>query len=725
MKKTIIVPLVKLVCDFLFRVNFNGNIDKLAKEKGEIGRLIIANHESFIDGLLLGLYLKNLNPVFVVHTGVAKNKFFKAILSLTEYYPVDPTSPLAMKQIIKLINQGRNVVIFPEGRITKTGSLMKVYDGPGFVAYKTGAEIVPIRLEGPKFSIFSRMSNKYPKAIFPKVNITILNSTKIEEPTVESAKLKRKKAGEDLRHIMYNMMFESTKMLTLYETFLQTANTFGMNTMIAEDMRQQEFSYKDLTKEIVSVSVILEKITQPKEVIGLLLPNITTTFSVLMALSAKNRIPSFLNYTAGAEGIQSAVETGQMKTIICSKKFVELAKLGPVLEKVVANTGVNLIYLEDFKSMVNLSSKLWLALYGWHFPYSIIENKDVEEPGVIIFTSGSEGKPKGVVLSHRALLSNVAQIKSIFSFGIEDKIFNALPMFHSFGLTAGTLLPILTGTKLFTYPSPLHYRVIPEIVYDRSCTVLFGTNTFLAKYASFAHPHDFYSLRYVVAGAEKLADSTRDMWIDKFGIRILEGYGATETAPVISVNTPIAYKRGTVGQFLPSVKYKLSPIPGIDKGGLLYVNAPNVMTGYMKHDKPGIIQPVTSDVGDGWYDTGDIVFVDDDGFVSIQGRVKRFAKVAGEMISLEYAEKMANLVSPTFTHVSLATPDKSKGEAVILLTTDKELTKQSLLKGAQQLGYPELAVPSKIILVESIPLLGTGKTDYQGVKKLFETIINP
>lgn len=718
-----ISSVLKTVCGALFRVNFNGNLSEVSKNSGSVGKLIIANHESFLDGLLLGLYLKELNPIFVVHTTVLKKRLFRVVLSLTDHFAVDPTSPLAMKQIIKLINQGRNVVIFPEGRITITGSLMKVYDGPGFIAYKTGAEIVPVRLEGPKFSVFSRMSNKYPKSYFPKISISVLPSKWIPEPSVDSAKLKRKKAGEDLRHIMQTMMFESTKMKTLYETFLDVANTFGKNTTIAEDMRQEEFTYKALTKEIVGVATILEKITQPKEVVGLLLPNITTTFSILMGLSAKDRIPSFLNYTAGAEGIQSAVETGKMKTLISSKKFIEMAKLEEVMKKVIEATKVNVVYLEDLKSMVDLPTKLWLALYGFHHPKCIIENTDVESPGVIIFTSGSEGKPKGVVLSHRALLSNVAQIKSTFSFGVEDKIFNALPMFHSFGLTAGTLLPILTGTKLFMYPSPLHYRVIPEIVYDRSCTVLFGTNTFLSKYANFAHPHDFYTLRYVVAGAEKLAESTRDIWFEKFGIRVLEGYGATETAPVLAVNTPIAYRKGTVGQFLPSVQYKLTSVPGIEKGGLLSIKAPNLMSGYMKHTNPGVIEPVSCENhGSGWYNTGDIVAIDEDGFVSIQGRVKRFAKIAGEMISLEYSEKMANSISPKFAHASLSTPDKNKGEAVILLTTDKELTKPQLIKSAQQLGYPELAVPAKIIVVDNIPVLGTGKTDYVGVKKLFESL---
>jgi acyl-[acyl-carrier-protein]-phospholipid O-acyltransferase/long-chain-fatty-acid--[acyl-carrier-protein] ligase len=722
--KKMIIPIIKSLCRVLFRVEFNGDIEKIKQNNSPTGKLIIANHESFIDGLLLGLFLKEANPIFVVHTTVLKSRLFRLALSLIEHYAVDPTSPLAMKQIIKLINQGRNVVIFPEGRITTTGSLMKVYDGPGFIAYKTGAEIVPIRLEGPKFSIFSRLSNKYPKAIFPKVTISVLESTYIAEPGVESAKLKRKKAGEDLRHIMQNMLFKSTKLKTLYETFLDTAKTFGNNSVIAEDMRQEEFTYKAITKEIVGVSTILSNITQPKEIVGLLLPNITTTFSILMGLSASNRVPSFLNYTAGAEGIQSAIETGKMKTLISSRKFVELAKLEEVMKKVIAATNVNVVYLEDLKTMVSLKTKLWLLFYGFNFPKTIIENTDIEAPGVIIFTSGSEGKPKGVVLSHRALLSNVAQIKSIFSFGVEDKIFNALPMFHSFGLTAGTLLPILTGTKLFMYPSPLHYRIIPEIVYDRSCTVLFGTNTFLTKYANFANPHDFYSLRYVVAGAEKLADSTRDIWFEKFGIRVLEGYGATETAPVLAVNTPISYRKGSVGQFLPSVQHKLTPIAGIESGGLLSIKAPNLMSGYMKHTNPGVIEPVSCENhGDGWYNTGDIIAIDKDGFVFIQGRVKRFAKIAGEMISLEYSEKMANTISPTFAHASLSIPDKNKGEAVIVLTTDKELTKQMLIGVAKQLGYPELAVPAKIMIVEAVPVLGTGKTDYVGLKKLYESMV--
>lgn len=269
--------------------------------------------------------------------------------------------------------------------------------------------------------------------------------------------------------------------------------------------------------------------------------------------------------------------------------------------------------------------------------------RDPAATAVVLFTSGSEGKPKGVALSHHALLSNIAQIRSVINFSPEDKVLNALPIFHSFGLTGGALLPLMTGMNLFLflYPTPLHYRMIPEIFYDRGRSVLFGTGTFLAHDAKFANPYDFYRLHYVVAGAEKLSKEVRELWTEKFGIRILEGYGATEAAPVLAVNTPMAYRDGTVAQFLPCIKHRLIPVDGIETGGMLHVRGPNLMSGYYLFDAPGKLQAPSSELGEGWYETGDMVAIDDDGFVSIVGRVKRFAKVAGEMVSLEQVEKIA------------------------------------------------------------------------------------
>lgn len=712
--KNIISSILKALVTFIFRIKVYGTPPIQNKDKG---LLFVSNHESFLDGLILGLFLKNYKPVFIVHTTVVNNWLFKIILSLTEYYTVDPTSPLSMKHIIKLINTGRNVVIFPEGRITTTGSLMKVYDGTAFVAYKTEANIIPVRLMGPQFSLFSRMSKNHPKKFFPKISLTFLPSVTIKEPAESSASAKRIKAGVSLKHIMEEMLFTSTNLNPIYDTFVESMNTFGKNTKIAEDIRQNEFSYKDINLEILAISRFIERQTKEGDFICLLLPNLITTFSIFVSVNSINRVPCLLNYTSGLNGIKSSIETVDSNFVITSRRFLETAKITELFQNILNEKNLKVIYLEDLKQSISFSDKLY-ALFN-NYVCNLHKGKStIESIATIIFTSGSEGVPKGVALSHKAILSNVAQVKSIISFNTEDKVFNALPMFHSFGLTAGTILPIVTGTKIFLYPSPLHYKIIPEIVYDRGCTILFGTNSFLNKYAQYANPHDFYSLKYVIAGAEKLSQSTSDLWFDKFGIRILEGYGATELAPIISVNTPTAYKRGTVGRLLPGISHYLQKVEGIDSGGQLFVKAPNLMSGYIKNEKPKELQINQSQLGAEWYDTGDIVEIDESGFVKICGRSKRFAKIAGEMVALDNTEKIANLYSPNNMHASISIPDKSKGESIVLYTTDEKLVRSELLNSCKSLGFTELTLPSKIIYLEVLPLLGTGKVDYISLKKM-------
>lgn len=708
--KNLIKFVMRFVVRVLFRVEVHGQWHDLDTKK----LLIVANHESFLDGLLLGLFLP-INPVFVVHTWVSQAWFFKPFLMLVDYLAVDPTSPMAMKQVIKLIESGRPVAIFPEGRITVTGSLMKVYAGPAFVAAKTGAMVLPVRLDGPSRSYFSRMKEGAPRSWFPKMRISIMPSETISMPLEGSSSERRHFAGEQLRGLMQNMIFSSKPAGTLYEALLETIDIYGRQHKVIEDMRQVEHSYGEFLKMVLAMGRLSKTMGAEGERIGLLLPNLAATVALMIGSTVMKRIPSMLNYTAGKAGLESACHVAQIKTIVTSRAFIETAKLGEVIEALKANHRI--IYLEELRKQLTVVDKIWIGL-ACQFPRLLTPKSSPDSAAVTLFTSGSEGTPKGVVLSHRNLLANTAQIRAVIDFSIDDKFLNALPIFHAFGLTAGALLPLLTGTRLFLYPSPLHYRVIPEVFYDRNCTVLFGTSTFLGQYAKYAHPYDFYRLRFVVAGAEKLAAGVRDVWFEKFGVRILEGYGATETAPVLAVNTPMAYRTGSVGQFLPGIKYQLETVPGIEEGGILHVQGPNVMAGYLRASNPGVLEATASEMGKGWYSTGDIVVVDNGGFVHIKGRLKRFAKIAGEMVSLEVVEKLAYLADPAAMHASSSREDANKGEAIVLFTTSTTLAGDQLIALAKAHGIPLLAVPKVIRSVSSLPLLGTGKTDYVGLKQM-------
>lgn len=698
--------LLRAVCKILFRVETRGSANLPEDSK----LLVIANHESFLDGLLLGLFLP-FRATFVVHTTVLNNPIFRLLLARVPHLAVDPTSPLAMKKVIKLLESGQPVVIFPEGRITMTGSLMKVYDGPGFVAAKTGAAILPVRLDGAARSYFSRLTGNYPRSVFPKITLSILPVTSITMPAAPTAKQRRRLAGEAMRRAMQEMLFASQPVQTLFSAFLDAMRIHGRGARLLEDMQQVEEDYGQLLKKTLALGRLVSKFSAPGENVGVLLPNVSSTLCLIFGMSAMHRVPAMLNYTAGTAGMQNACVAANVRSIITSRKFVESAKLDAALAGL---ENLRIIYLEDLREQFDWGDKLWLACFARWLPGLATPQGHPDDPAVVLFTSGSEGKPKGVVHTHRGLLSNIAQVRSVIDFSPADKFMVTLPLFHAFGFTCGGIMPLVTGSRMFLYPSPLHYRIIPEIIYDRDCTVLFGTSTFLGNYAKFAHPYDFYKLRYVVAGAEKLNEEVRKTWMEKFGIRILEGYGATECAPVLAVNTPMACRSGTVGPLLPGLSAMLESVPGIARGGLLSVRGPNVMKGYYLFDQPGMLQPPT----DGWYATGDIVDIDADGFLHILGRVKRFAKIAGEMVSLEVVEQVANLASPACQHAATTQADPQRGENILLFSTDRSLDREALLAAARKLGSPELAVPRKIVPVDELPLLGTGKTDYVTLKQM-------
>jgi acyl-[acyl-carrier-protein]-phospholipid O-acyltransferase/long-chain-fatty-acid--[acyl-carrier-protein] ligase len=513
---------------------------------------------------------------------------------------------------------------------------------------------------------------------------------------------------------MSNMIFQSSPTeQTLMEALVRARKIYGRSHTMLEDQNRQPMTYGAfVTKACILSQVIQPHVDQAEKRIGILLPNMVSTALTFFAIQALGRGVAMLNFTAGIQPLKSACTAACVKTVITSKLFVRLSQLTPVIDALESH-GVRIMYLEDLVK----KRTLWHNFKGMIislFPTRLLPKRDPQDEAVVLFTSGSEGTPKGVVLTHSNILSNIYQLASRIDFGPQDVVFNCLPMFHSFGLTGGTLLPLLSGIKVFFYPTPLHYRIVPELVYDTNATILFGTDTFLAGYAAQAHPYDFYAIRYVFAGAEKLKEETRQAWFNKFGIRIFEGYGATETAPVLAVNTAMHYGAGTVGRFLPGITYTLQPVPGIQEGAQLVVKGPNIMAGYFKEEAPGLLQPPV----DGWYDTGDVVSVDEEGFVRIQGRTKRFAKIGGEMVSLTAVESFLLQAFPGFMHGVVAIPDAKRGEQLVLMTTCPDLTRAQVVQAAQQAKISELMIPRTVVSVKSLPLLGTGKTDYVALKAI-------
>jgi acyl-[acyl-carrier-protein]-phospholipid O-acyltransferase/long-chain-fatty-acid--[acyl-carrier-protein] ligase len=418
-----------------------------------------------------------------------------------------------------------------------------------------------------------------------------------------------------------------------------------------------------------------------------------------------------LNFSAGPASVRAACQAAEVSLILTARRFVAKAKLEALIAALEPHATI--VYLEDVRGEIGFIQRI-AALVRSVTSGPRSGRERANDPAVVLFTSGSEGTPKGVVLSHRNLLSNRYQLASVVDVNPKDVVLNALPVFHSFGLTGGLLLPLLAGVRTFFYPSPLHYRTIPEFAYGINATILFGTDTFLAGYARVADNYDFYSVRYVFAGAERVKPETRRVWFERFGIRILEGYGATETAPAIAVNTPMHFKSGTVGRILPGIDHRIERVEGITEGGRLCVRGPNVMLGYLKADNPGVLQPPAG----GWYDTGDIVALDADGFVSIRGRAKRFAKVAGEMVPLGAVEDFIAKLWPDAIHAVVTMPDEKRGEQLVLVTDFDEANRPALTAGAREAGLPEIFVPRSIVTVDAVPLLGTGKIDYVSAAQL-------
>lgn len=680
--------------------------------------LIVANHLSFLDPLLIALYLPE-KPMFAVNSHIAERWYFKPFLALVKAFLLDPTNPMAIKTIINEIRKNQKCVIFPEGRITVTGSLMKIYEGAGMIADKAGATILPIRIDGAQYTPLSHLKGKVRTRWFPKITLTMLEPRSFDIAEEIKGRRRLHLARVKLYDLMSEMLFDSSDYRkTLFQSLIDQSHIHGRKHVIVEDSTRKPINYGQFITRSFVLGAKINKHTKSGDYIGIMLPNMVSSIVTFFALQAYGRVPTMLNFSTGPQNLLSACKTAEIKIVYTSKQFVEAGKLTELVETI-KQQDIRVLYLEEVVKTITFVDKLKGLLLG-HFPniaYQKTNIQTADNPAVILFTSGSEGTPKGVVLSHINIQVNRYQLASRVDFGPTDIVFNALPIFHSFGLTGGTLLPLLSGIRTFFYPSPLHYRIVPELIYNTNATIMFGTDTFLSGYARFANPYDFYSVRYIFAGAEKLKERTRKLWAEKYGVRIFEGYGATETSPVLSTNTPMHNKPGTVGRLLPGICHTLESVAGIDDGGKLVVTSPNVMKGYLLADNPGTLVPPEHNS----YDTGDIVAFDEEGYITIKGRAKRFAKIAGEMISLTAVETYLSDLWPNHYHALVSIPDAKKGEALVLVTDNAEAKCKDISAYAKKHGIGELSVPKNIKIVDAVPLLGTGKTDYVGVKELIET----
>jgi acyl-[acyl-carrier-protein]-phospholipid O-acyltransferase/long-chain-fatty-acid--[acyl-carrier-protein] ligase len=647
--------LLKSFVKWLFEILFRVEVQGLENYYDAGNRfIIIANHTSWLDAGLLAAFMPN-KLTFAVNTYSAKKWWIRLFLLMVDAYPLDPTNPMAIKSLIEYVSRDKKCVIFPEGRLTVTGALMKIYEGPGLVADKSKAKILPIRIEGAQLTHFSRLRGKIRLQWFPKITLIISPPQTFSVSSELVGRKRRQVISRKLYDVMVEMLFvTSPYQQTLINSLLATKTLHGENHIIAEDVERKPLTYHQLIMRCFILGHLIARKTQYNENVGILLPNAIANMATFFALHLYGRVPAMLNFSTGTYHVTNACLSAQIKTIYTSRRFISTAKLDEMVASL-SRANINVIYLEDLKQAVSMMTKLKGLLLAqfpqWAYEYinrkkTLSHGLNPNAPAVILFTSGSEGVPKGVVLSHINIQANRYQLAACVDFTAIDIAFNALPLFHSFGLTGGMLLPVLSGIKVFFYPSPLHYRIVPELTYDTNATILFGTDTFLNGYAKYAHPYDFYSVRYVFAGAEKLRDETRKVWSQKFGVRILEGYGATETSPVLAANTPMYNQVGTVGRLLPGIRYQLLDVEGVTDGHRFIVSGPNIMLGYLRTTNPGVLEPPP----DGWYDTGDIVSMDEAGFITIKGRAKRFAKVAGEMVSLTAVESYINEIWPKYRY---------------------------------------------------------------------------
>lgn len=634
---------------------------------GDDGRIIYTNNGDWREILLLHFLMP---PEMVFFLPAPLPDGLRILLTGRQVIALSGLKISTGRQLVALLRDKKQVLLFPRG-----DRLFYLARGVAALSLKTGIPARPV------------ITGSITGGVYAGEEITV---------TDVSRKAAAYKVYDKLRTALF--WANHQEQVNFFDQLRAAARKFGGNKTIAADF-SGTVSYKKLLIGSFVLGGKFRDLCGPGETVGTLLPTSVGHLITFFALCYMGKTPVILNFSSGSSTVVDCARLANVNCVITSRLFVEKAELHPLVEKL--QDRCRLVYLEDVKQSVTF----WDKITGVLKYICGVGTVSGSMARVILFTSGSENKPKGVVLKHANIIANMAQLSGGIDFSARDKMFNALPMFHSFGLTGGVVLPVLSGMETYLYPSPLHYKVIPELINRTKATILLGTPTFLMGYAKNAGPGDFVTLRYVVAGGEKLKDEIRVYWRDNFAINIMEAYGTTEAAPGLCISSKQFYKPGSVGRFVPGLHWRIQEVPGIHDGGNLMIKGPNVMEGYLIHGR-GFVP------AEDWYDCGDVIRVDDEGYCTIIARLKRFAKISGEMVSLNQVEEVAEQCFSTDKNAAVIKEDVKKGERIILFTTCTDANRQQFREFLTRRQLSMLLMPAELIVVSALPVLGNGKIDY-------------
>ena len=691
--KTLSLSFIRLIIHLLQPLlNYNIQGQSIIDDTKTI-KIIVTDKLGFIDFLIL-IYALDINPVFLGNEIIIKRYKF---LFKSQQKKLEPQDTL----IITLESfQGQYFLNLNQ------------YAYPAYLAKNLKATIITISITN--YSLVNHslsIKNFVRRNVFTPRNIEVNKPQAVKHDITSNKQELRINSALFIYNLASELLYKSkNKDQTIFDALKEAKSNHGRNHNILEDPVSGVLNYNKLFISIRILASKIHKLNLNQKYIGIMLPNSCSAAITFFSIISSGKISAMINFTSGYYNIINSCKAANINQIITSKQFIRIAKLEPLIDAISSSSSITIIYLEDLKADITIFDKL-IAYFFMDYPLKSINPNNC---AAILFTSGSEGKPKGVALSHVNILSNAAQISARIHFDHNDIVMNILPIFHCFGLNMGLILPLISGVKVYLYPSPLHYKTIPEIIQKTKATIFFGTDTFLSSYAKVSKLEHYKSIRYILAGAEKLRSKTKNIWKQNFNIDILEGYGVTEASPVISLNTPAFSKDESAGIILPNMSFFLKKIDGVQDGGQLYIKGPNVMMGYLHSDEPEIIHPLE----DGWHDTGDIAEVDVNLFISIKGRVKRFAKIGGEMISLAVIDGLASDMWPDATSVAATKCDPKKGQKIILVTNCSDAKLEDLRYVIKSSGLTEIYVPSQLIIIEQIPLLGSGKVDYSKIQEI-------